>query len=170
MFTQMNTYLTITLVICSVLLLIALTICIALLIHIKHNTIEMSRVLYILFKKNKTFDDSTDDIKHALVTIHENIGSLSTSTKQVIDDYRVTRDQSILPTPQLSNMIKETIKEQITIESLLSRQMRIPNGESTNHIIENTVQTYPNVDNKYIVKLCLAMIENFNLNNSQSQN
>lgn len=69
-----------------------------------------------------------------------------------------------MPTPQLSNMIKETITEQITIETLLSHNMKIPNKKSTDYIIENVIRTYPNVDKEYIVKLSMAMIENFTLN------
>jgi hypothetical protein len=61
-------------------------------------------------------------------------------------------------------MMRETILENINIEVLLSQGMKIPNKQSTNHIIENTIRTYPDVDQEYTVKLCLAMIENFSLN------
>ena len=113
--------------------------------------------------------ESIDSIKRAVYTIHENIGSLSTSTNKVINELNTVRDRSIMPTPQLANMIRETINEQITIETLLSHNMKLPNKNSTEYIIENTAKTYPNVDKEYIVKLSMAMIENFTLNEQEKQ-
>ena len=86
-----------------------------------------------------------------------------------INELNTVRDDSIMPTPQLANMIRETINEQITIETLLSNKMKLPNKKSTSYIIENTARTYPHVDKEYIVKLSMAMIENFTSNEKEKQ-
>lgn len=125
---------------------------------------EIQSFLYTLLKKDTIQTDSIYSIKKAVSVIHEDIGSLSTSTNRVINELDTVHNESIMPTPQLSNMIKETITEQITIETLLSHNMKIPNKKSTDYIIENVIRTYPNVDKEYIVKLSMAMIENFTLN------
>lgn len=168
MFPQVNDILTIILIVIVLALTIALVICMTMLIRVKNNSSEISRILFTLMKRQKISDESLNGIKHALVTIHENIGSLSTSTKQLIDDFKTINNEKNLPTPQVVNMIKDTIMEQITIETLLSRDMRVPNKKSTEYIIENTIKTYPHIDQEYLVKLCLAMIENFNISRQES--
>lgn len=170
MLSNVNDYIIPGLILIILLLVITLIVgVIRLIIPMRERINELSRITFTLLKKDQAQDDSLEGIKKALFTIHENIGSLSTSTKRVIEDFNTVRDQSILPTPQLSNMIKETITEQITIETLLSHDMKLPNKKSTEYIIENTAKTYPHVDQKYIVKLCMAMIENFNISQQENQ-
>lgn len=139
-------------------------------IPMKNKIDELSRILFVVLKKENKQDDSSYDIKKALYTINDNIESLSTSTSKVINEINIRNDESIMPTPQLANMIKETINEQITIETLLSNKMKLPNKKSTSYIIENTARTYPHVDKEYIVKLSMAMIENFTMNKQEKQN
>lgn len=158
------------LILIVILLISAIISCIALfIIPMKKRIDELSLTMLTLLRKDSIQTDSIDSIKRALYTIHENIGSLSTSTNKVINELNTVRDRSIMPTPQLANMIRETINEQITIETLLSHNMKLPNKNSTEYIIENTAKTYPNVDKEYIVKLSMAMIENFTLNEQEKQ-
>lgn len=150
----------------------------SILFKLKHRMEDLSRMMYVLIKKDEHYNNSHDDIKRALTVINGNIGSLSSSTDQVIqelngvssstkqalNELKVVSNTPGLPTPNISKMMRETILENINIEVLLSKGMKIPNKKSTDHIIENTIATYPNVDKEYTIKLCLAMIENFALN------
>lgn len=170
MFSNVNDFIIPALLLIIVLLISMIVGLIVFFIPMKKRINELSSALFILLRKQSNQTDSTDDIKRALYTIHENIGSLSTSTNKVINELNTVRDTSIMPTPQLANMIRETINEQITIETLLSHNMKLPNKNSTEYIIENTVKTYPNVNKEYIVKLSMAMIENFTLNEQEKQN
>jgi len=122
---------------------------------------ELSRITYTLLNKEKLRDDDLDSIKKGILTVNENVESLSTSTKQVLIEFRDVHDTRIMPTPQLSEMIRQTINEQITIETILSRNMKIPVKNSTKYIIENVVKTYPHIDQTYLTKLSMAMIEDF---------
>ena len=158
------------LILIIILLSVLLTACIiGFMFPMKRRIDELSRVLFTVLKKENNEDDTLFDIKNALYTIHDSIESLSTSTSKVINELNTVRDDSIMPTPQLANMIRETINEQITIETLLSNKMKLPNKKSTSYIIENTARTYPHVDKEYIVKLSMAMIENFTSNEKEKQ-
>lgn len=147
------------------------------LIKIQNRMNDLSQMMYLIIKKYDLIDTSCDDIKHALGTvnsnlkavdqgINDNIRSLSSSTDKVLEQFNDVSSEPYLPTPNITKMIRETILENINIEVLLSHNMTLPNKQSTQHIIDSTVKTYPNVDKEYLVKLCLAMIENFVLNNA----
>lgn len=144
----------------------------------KNRIEDLSRITYNLMKKYEYIDSSQDDIKNALSIlnsnlkavdqgINDNIRSLSSSTDKVLEQFNEVSSEPYLPTPNVTKMIRETILENINIEVLLSHNMTLPNKQSTQHIIDSTVKTYPNVDKEYLVKLCLAMIENFVLNSQE---
>ena len=157
-------------------LLIIMTVIMVTMHKMKNRMDEMSRMMYILIKKNDIQVESTDDIKHALSTlngnlktvsneINNNIGSLSSSTSKALLDIKkdtsLHREIGYYPTPNISKMIRETILECINIEVLLNKDIRIPNPNSVHHIIETVINTYPDVNREYVTKLCMAMIENF---------
>ena len=144
--------------------------------NMKNRMTEMSTMMYVLIKKNDIQIESSDDIKQALSTINSNlrnvsneingnIGSLSSSTskalKEIKADTSAYSKDGYYPTPNLSKMMRDTILECINIEVLLNKNMRIPNPNSSTHIIETVINTYPNVNKEYTTKLCMAMIENF---------
>ena len=144
--------------------------------NMKNRMTEMSTMMYVLIKKNDIQIESSDDIKQALSTINSNlrnvsneingnIGSLSSSTskalKEIKADTSVYSKEGYYPTPNISKMMRDTILECINIEVLLNKNMRIPNPNSSTHIIETVINTYPNVNKEYTTKLCMAMIENF---------
>ena len=135
---------------------------------------DMSRMVYTLIRKNDIQIETSDDIKQALSTINGNlrnvsneingnIGSLSSSTNQALKELKTFTqvNDGYYPTPNISKMMRDTILECINVEVLLNKNMRIPNPNSSTHIIETVINTYPNVNKEYTTKLCMAMIENF---------
>jgi len=153
-----------------VIMALVATILISLFIFIlpmKNRINEMSRIMFFLLKKDEKYNNSHDSIKHALQIINDNIGSLSSSTSQSFEKLvaltKQTNSITILPTPEKAKMMRETILENINMEVLLSKNMRIQNPKSIIHIAENTIKTYPDIDVEFTAKLCLAMIENYML-------
>lgn len=135
----------------------------------KFDSLSMS--LYLINKKiesdNELNNTSFTEIKKALTIINKNIGSLSSGNeaiekkldevinkKHLLSNYR-------LPTPEESEEMRKTILENINMEVLLSKNLKIARKDSTRNIIDNTLETYPEIQPEYIVKLSLAMIENF---------
>ena len=115
------------------------------------NTInELSRMIYSLTKKLKSYDETLDDTRNEIV-------ALTTSIDELVV---VKSTKKVYPTPDVSSMIAETIKEHIAIELSLSAGLQLPNKNSTDKIIKNTIATYPNIDEVFITKKCLAMIQN----------
>ena len=178
MLTEINQYTAIFLLAIIVILLVVVLLQIAFIIPMKKRMDELSRITYMLIRKNDITNGSQDEIKEAMVTINknikvttddikDNIGSLSSSTKAVIQELQQVSNEPYMPTPNVTKMMRETILELINMEVLLSHNMTIPNKESTQHIIDGTLETYPNVKKEYTIKLCLAMIENYTLNASE---
>lgn len=161
-----------------ILLLVIIITQILFILPMKKRMDELSRITYMLIRKNDISNGSQDEIKEAMVTLNrnikvttdeikDNIGSLSSSTKEVIQELQQVSNEPYMPTPNVTKMMRETILELINMEVLLSHNMTIPNKESTQHIIDGTLETYPNVKKEYTIKLCLAMIENYTLNASE---
>lgn len=175
MLSNLNNYMPIILISMMFIMMVCILALTISLVSIKKKLDEVTRSTYMLIRKNDICNSSQDEVKSALVKINnniktatdginDNIGSLSSSTKEVISELKQQASEPYLPTPNISKMMRETIQEYINMEVLLSHNMKLPNKESTQHIIDGVIQTYPNVDKNYTVKLCLAMIENFTLN------
>lgn len=88
-----------------------------------------------------------------------NLSSLTSSIQIQLEEQKKQSEHTIYPTPQLSEMIGVTIKEQIATEEVLSSHMRMPKAESTKKIIDVVIATYPHVNKEYLVKRCMAQIE-----------
>lgn len=150
-------------------LIIGITViaCYLLLVRPLENRLEeQSSVLYSILKKHIIYDDKLYVMSDDITSVQQNIKSLTSSIGHVIKENQTIRGEKVYPSPQLAELIQATIKEQITIEMLLSNKMRIANKDSVGKIIENVSKTYPNVDVEYLTKKCLAMIEL----STQSQN
>lgn len=174
---------TTTLMLIAVFLIAIIIILLSFIIPMKRQISELNRIMFTILKKDEKYDNSHDDIKRALSIINGNIGSLSSSTDQVLEELQAVSNSTkqalnelnavsnnpVMPTPNITKMMRETIMENINIEVLLSQGMKIPNKQSTQHIIDNTLKTYPDVVPEYTIKLCLAMIENFALSASEGQ-
>ena len=133
-------------------------------IPMKKQIKETNRIMFFILQKDDKYDRSHDDIKRGMNTLNSNMGLLSNSVNTVLEELikKVNKPpKKRLPKPDESKLIRDTILECINMEVLLSKDMRIPNKQSTKNIIETTVETYPEIDVSYIVKLSMAMIENF---------
>lgn len=105
--------------------------------------------------------------KKAMTIINKNIGSLSSGNEavekkldEIIKKKNLAKEYR-LPTPEESEAMRKTILENINMEVLLSKNLKIARKDSTRNVIDNTLTTYPDIDPEYVIKLSLAMIENF---------
>lgn len=165
----------ITLTVAVSIILILVSVCLVIVLKTKKITSDLlSSLTFSLYQlridQEKSFNDimeSETEIKKAMTIINKNIGSLSSGNeaiekklddiikkKHLLTDYR-------MPTPDESELMRKTILENINMEVLLSKNLKIARKDSTRNIIDNTIETYPDINPEYIVKLCLAMIENF---------
>ena len=93
------------------------------------------------------------------------LSTLATSIDSIFKEYKQSMNTKIYPTPQLADMITTTIKEQVAVETILTKNLRIIDKNTVNIIIENTIKTYPHVDESYIIKKTLSIIESLKTNN-----
>lgn len=144
---------------------------------------ELSRLMYSLIRKTQTLDDDyyalkeqnqqyTNDIKRLQEMINSlgvlaqknasSISSLTSSINNVIQENKRRSEEKIYPTPQLSEMIKTTIGEFFHQEVVLIRDMRFPvspNDPVVTKIAKNTIHTYPHVDEGWIAKKVIEVIQ-----------
>lgn len=144
---------------------------------------ELSRLMYSLIRKTQTLDDDyyalkeqnqqyANDIKRLQEMINSlgvleqknagSISSLTSSINEVIQENRRRSEEKIYPTPQLSEMIKTTIGEFLHQEITMIRDMRIPISPTdpvTIKITKNVIKTYPHVDEAWIAKKVIEVIQ-----------
>lgn len=100
-----------------------------------------------------------DDMNENHLNVTESLETLQSSVANTLEDMHRQSKEKIYPMPQLSNMITETIAEQIQIHSKLNSNRRIVPKEDFEKIITAVCLTYPNVSKEYIVEKTISIIE-----------
>lgn len=126
---------------------------------------EMANMMYLILKKQKSIDDVLNEVAISNNNTESELSTLSTSIDSMFKEYKQSMNTKIYPTPQLADMITTTIKEQVAVETILTKNLRIIDKNTVNIIIENTTKTYPHVDESYIIKKTLSIIEGLKTNN-----
>lgn len=142
-----------TLSICLIIIsLLAILIDIFILIKIKKLMTKFQQLSYNLFMLK-------DDMNENHLNVTESLETLQSSVANTLEDIHRQSKEKIYPLPQLSNMITETIAEQIQIHSKLNSNRRIVPKEDFEEIITAVCLTYPNVVKEYIVEKTISIIE-----------
>lgn len=144
---------------------------------------ELSRLMLSIIRKTQALDDDyytlkeqnqqyANDIKRLQEMINSlgvleqknagSISSLTSSINNVIQENKRRSEEKIFPTPQLSEMIKTTIGEFLHQEIVLIRDMRFPvspHDPVVTKITKNTMLTYPHVNEEWIAKKVIEVIQ-----------
>lgn len=131
---------------------------------------DLSNMVYYVLNKQKNIDTSLDDLRVMCDNTETNTSALSTSIDYIFKEYKQAMDNKIYPTPNLAEMITTTIKEQIAVETILTKNLRIIDKNTVNVIIENTIKTYPHVDQEYIIKKTFSIVESLKTTKSNNNN
>ena len=117
----------------------------------------------LLEKQSRNILSNTDDIQHDFDTTYSSITKLNNNVASYLNQEEQRRSTTfIMPKPDQSKVIDETIREQIITEATLAKSMRVIDKNLINIIAENVEKTYPNVDKSYLTKKILMRIEEFN--------
>jgi hypothetical protein len=117
----------------------------------------------LLEKQSRNILSNTDDIQHDFDTTYSSITKLNNNVALYLNQEEQRRSSTfIMPKPDQSKVIDETIREQIITEATLAKSMRVIDKNLINIIAENVEKTYPNVDKSYLTKKILMRIEEFN--------
>lgn len=122
------------------------------LIKMKKLMTKFQQLSYNLFRLK-------DDMNENHLNVTESLETLQSSVANTLEDMRRQSQEKIYPMPQLSNMITETIAEQIQIHSKLNSNRRVVPKEDFEKIITSVCLTYPNVSKEYIVEKTISIIE-----------
>ena len=143
-----------TLSICIIIIVSSLAILINIftLVKIRKLMARFQQLSYNLFRLK-------DDMNENHLNVTESLETLQSSVANTLEDMRRQSQEKIYPMPQLSNMITETIAEQIQIHSKLNINRRVVPKEDFEKIITAVCLTYPNVVKEYIVEKTISIIE-----------
>lgn len=115
---------------------------------------QQSQVLYFIDKQHRVSDEKIQDME-------TNIETISASIANVLNVYKQSVTKRIHPRPELVEQINATIMDLLTIEVGLSKNMSAPKRDSVPKIIQSVIETYPEVDQEYLTKKTLSMIETY---------
>lgn len=105
------------------------------------------------------FDGETNDYVKYLA---QEVDSLSSSNEMILRNMQEgggNHQKKVYPRPQLANEIAATIREQIGIELIKSKNLRAPSANYLHTIVKNVSNTYPGIDVDYIANKCIAIME-----------
>ena len=131
---------------------LAILINISILIKMKKLMTKFQQLSYNLFMLK-------DDMNENHLNVTESLETLQSSVANTLEDMHRQSKQKIYPLPQLSNMITETIAEQIQIHSKLNNNRRVVPKEEFEKLITAVCMTYPNVSEEYITEKAVSIIE-----------
>lgn len=131
---------------------LAILINIFILIKMKKLMTRFQQLSYNLFRLK-------DDMNENHLNVTESLETLQSSVANTLEDMRRQSKEKIYPMPQLSNMITETIAEQIQIHSKLNNNRRVVPKEEFEKLITAVCMTYPNVSEEYITEKAVSIIE-----------
>jgi hydroxylamine reductase (hybrid-cluster protein) len=115
-------------------------------------TIKISQMSYNIHLMKNEVDENTLSITDCAET-------LQTSVTKSLEYIEEKSKEQIMPLPQLSKMITETIAEHVNLHIKMNQDRNIVPKTEFDEIVIAVCMTYPNVDRKYIIMKVAAVIE-----------
>lgn len=115
-------------------------------------TIKISQMSYNIHLMKNEVDENTLSITDCAET-------LQTSVTKSLEYMEEKSKEQIMPLPQLSKMITETIAEHVNLHIKMNQDRNIVPKTEFDEIVIAVCMTYPNVDRKYIIMKVAAVIE-----------
>ena len=131
---------------------LAILINIFILVKIKKLMTKFQQLSYNLFMLK-------DDMNENHLDVTESLETLQTSVTKSLEYTEEKSKEQIMPLPQLSKMITETIAEHINLHIKLNQDRNIVPKSEFDKIVIAVCMTYPNVDQEYIIMKVAAVIE-----------
>lgn len=126
-------------------------------LHVDKVQEQLDQISYSLYQFHKDRDKiqiQINDMVENTNQLQNGLETLQLSIRHKDPDYR-------FPTPDVVTQITTTIKDLLSTEILLSSNMKISRKDSVKQIIQQTCQTYPDIDPLYITKKTLAIVQSF---------
>lgn len=120
--------------------------------RLKVLTTKISQMSYNIHLMKNEVDENTLSITDCAET-------LQTSVAKSLEYIQEKSKEQIMPLPQLSKMITETIAEHVNLHVKLNQDRNIVPKSEFDEIVIAVCMTYPNVDREYIIMKVAAVIE-----------
>jgi hydroxylamine reductase (hybrid-cluster protein) len=100
-----------------------------------------------------------NEVDENTLSITDCAETLQTSVTKSLEYIEEKSKEQIMPLPQLSKMITETIAEHVNLHIKMNQDRNIVPKSEFDEIVIAVCMTYPNVDRKYIIMKVAAVIE-----------
>ena len=134
-------------------------------IKMKNTLTDYSHFMYQLMRKIESTDSNTDKIAQSTNTTNETLSTLTSSIRSVIRKMDEEHNTKIMPGPQLMELIDKCITEHVLMESKLM-QNQVVKGKVINTVSGFITETFPHVNQEYLVRRVTYIVEEFNNSNT----
>jgi len=125
--------------------------------HVKQLHTRIDQMMYTIWRLSKDYHNLEEPIQD----IYQHTKQLHEGFDLIEQAFNLVHQEKHMPSPQEAQQIDATVRDLLTIEIMLSSDMKISKRDSVPNVIKETIRTYPDVNEKYIVKKALSVIETF---------
>ena len=129
-------------------------------VKMKNTLTDYTHFMYQLMRKIESVDSNTDKIAQSTNTTNETLNTLTSSIRSVIRKLAEENNTKIMPGPQLMELIDKCITEHVLMEAKLT-QNQVVKDKVMNTIAGFITETFPHVNEEYIVRRVTYIIEEF---------
>ena len=125
---------------------------------------DTNRLLYYSMKDAQLSRSQTSESLERIAVVESDLHTLSTGLQIKLQRDAERAKMKHYPKPDEAKMITATINEQIMIQAVLRSEQQVPIRGALDIITQNTMRTYPDVSEDYLINKCIAVVQDYNIN------
>ena len=125
---------------------------------------DTNRLLYYSMKDAQLSRSQTSESLERIAVVESDLHTLSTGLQIKLQRDAERAKMKHYPKPDEEKMITATINEQIMIQAVLRSEQQVPIRGALDIITQNTMRTYPDVSEDYLINKCIAVVQDYNIN------
>lgn len=125
---------------------------------------EQQVMIQLLLNKTNLSAYKMYDVAKDVSDVNNNLASLTSSFETMVSKEEEKEKKKIFPDHALAKEIRDVIHDELSIEVILNKDNKIPISGILERVIQNTLQVYPNVDEEWLARRVIAIMEETTLN------
>lgn len=127
--------------------------------RIQNQLSDTNRLLYFSMKDAQLSKSQLSECSDSIVMIQQHVNTLSSGLQIKLQRDAEAARLKRFPKPEEAKQITATIKEQIAIQLVLRSNQNAPSGGALDVITKNTIRTYPEISQDYLIEKCIAVVQ-----------
>lgn len=137
--------------------------------HMRNTMNDYASLMYETMKRTDEASKTSLNIENGINTVDDNVKSLTSSIRSLVkqqqEQQKSRNNEKIFPGPQLLEMLDKCIVENVSMMATLIHKQRVPDDPLT-RVTDITIQTFPHINEQYIIDRCIYVMEEFNKSQS----